>query len=143
MLKQTSTTSILVVIVALLSGTALLLSGITLISMQGCEPEDNPKLTPSLNKLVQAEAWGEVEDFARPGGIELLYDDAGLVSVEVIIECLPGQVEEAAEAAETYGTVGVIYRNMIVVVVPITILTALADEESIEQIRLPEPPEGA
>jgi hypothetical protein len=122
-----------------------LLSVFAILSVQGCncEPAEHPKLSSMLNKLVQAEWRGEAEEFARPRGIELLYDDTGLVSVEVIIECLPGRVEEAAGAAETYGTVGVISRNMIVVVVPITSLSALADEESIGSIRLPDPPEGA
>ena len=124
--------------------TLLLVSAI--LSVQGCnsEPVEHPKLSSMLNRLVQAEWRGEAEEFTRPRGIELLYDDAGLVSVEVVIECLPEKVEEAAtKAAETYGTVGVIYHNMIVVVVPITSLSALADEESIAQIRLPISPDDA
>ena len=138
MLKQTGIISKLLIIAALLSGIAL-------FSLSGCnsEPEEHPKLSSMLNRLVQAEWRGEAEEFARPRGIELLYDDAGLVSVKVVIECLDGQVEAATKAAETYGTVGVSSRNMIVVVVPITSLPAMADEESIESIRLPISAEGA
>ena len=101
------------------------------------KPEEHPKLSSKLNKLVQAEWRGEAEEFARQGGIELLYDDAGLVSVKVVIECLDGQVEAATKAAEAYGTVGIIYRTSIQVVVPITSLSALADEESVGFVRLP------
>ena len=120
-----------------------LLLSFAVLSVQGCnsEPVEHPKLTPSLNKLIQAEWRGEAEEFARPRDIELLYDDSGLVSVKVVIECLPEKVEEAADAAETYGTVGIIYRTFIQVVVPIASLPALADEESIRSIRWAEPGE--
>ena len=124
--------------------TLLLVSAI--LSVQGCnsEPVEHPKLSSMLNRLVQAEWRGEAEEFTRPRGIELLYDDAGLVSVEVVIECLPEKVEEAAtKAAETYGTVGAVVSRGISAIVPITSLPALADEESIAHIRLPISAEGA
>jgi len=96
-----------------------------------------------LDKLVQAEWRGEAEEFARPRGIELLYNDAGLVSVEVEIECLPEKVEKAAEVVGTYGTVGVVASRSISAIVPIASLSALANEENIEHIRLPISAEGA
>jgi hypothetical protein len=107
------------------------------------EPEENPKLDPSLNQLAQAYRWGEVEEFAYRNCIDLLYDDAGLLSVEVEIDCVPGQVEAAITAAKTYGTVEGSYLYMIVAVVPVTSLAALADEESVEFVRIPEYAEGA
>ena len=97
-----------------------------------------PKLDSYLNRLVLAEERGEAEDFAQLRRIELLYDDAGLVSVEVEIECVPGQVKAATEVVGSYGTVGVIASRSMVVIVPITKLTALAKEESIDLIRRPE-----
>ena len=110
-----------------------------ILPVQGCncEPAEHPKLSSMLNKLVQAEWRGEAEEFARPRNIELLHDEAGLVSVKVVIEYLDGQVEAATKTAEAYGTVGIIYRTSIQVVVPIASLPALADEKSIEHIRLP------
>ena len=112
-----------------------------ILFMQGCncEPAEHPKLSSMLNKLVQAEWRGEAEDFARPRNIELLYDDAGLVSVEVEIVCLPEKVEEAAEVVGTYGTLGVVASGSMVAIVPIASLPALADEEIIRHIRLPDP----
>ena len=111
------------------------------IPIQGCNSAtDNgkQKLSSILNKLVQAEERGEVEEFAHQKGIELLYDDAGLVSVRVEIDCESGQVEAAIKVIETYGTVEVSYLDTVQAVVPITSLAALADaEESIVLIRLP------
>ena len=97
------------------------------------EPEErNPKLGSHLNQLIRAEERGEAESFASRRDIELIDG-----SVRVTIECVPGQVEAAAEAAGGLGTVGLIYRNHVQAVVPITSLTTLADEESIRFIQLP------
>ena len=131
MQEQIRTTRNLIIIV-------VLLSGIALFPMPGCEPEDNPKLSDKLNQLLQSYRQGEVEEFSLLRNIELLHDDAGLVSVKVVIHCFSGQVEVATKAAETYGTVGITYRTSIQVVVPLNRLSALADEESIEYIELPE-----
>jgi len=141
MLKQTGIISKLLIIATLLSGIALLFSGIALLSLRGCEPEDNPKLSSILNKLIQAEEQGEADEFARPRGIELLYDDAGLVSVRVEIHCSPEKVEEAAEVVGTYGTVEIVISRGVQAIVPIASLPALADEESIRSIRWAEPGE--
>jgi hypothetical protein len=134
--KEAKITSRLLIIAALLSGIALLL-------MPGCEPKDNPKLSPDLNGLVQAEWRGEAEEFAHRNCIELLDGDSGLVSVEVEIDCAPGQVDAAIKAAETYGTVESNYLYMILAVVPVNKLTALAKDKSIELVRIPEYAEGA
>jgi len=126
MLKQTSTTSILLIIAALLSGIAAL-------SLPGCEPGENPGLSNKLNRLVQAYRQGEVEEFTRQRGTETIDG-----SVRVIIECVPGQVEAAAEAATDAGAQQVRSRdNLVKALVPIANLTALDEVESIHLIRLP------
>ena len=100
----------------------------------------HPKLASHLNRLILAEEQGEAEAFARPRNIKLVNGN-----VRVSIECVPGQVEEAAKAVSALGTVELIARfsNGIQAVVPITSLTALADEESIRFIGLPVPPDPA
>jgi hypothetical protein len=139
MLKQTRTIFSLLIITGLLSG-------IVTISMLGCnnnqaaetsEPEENPKLSSYLNRLVQAEERGEAEEFAQQKGIELLYDNTGPVSVRVTIHCSPGQVGTATKVTENYGTIEAKYLDMIQAVIPITSLVTLANEESIAFIRLP------
>ena len=93
----------------------------------------NPKLDSQLNQLVLAERRGEAASFAEQSNIELV-DGA----VRVIIECVPGQLEAATEAASALGVVETSYRNLLQVVVPITSLTTLADAASIHFIRLPQ-----
>jgi hypothetical protein len=95
-----------------------------------------PKLDSQLNQLVDAESRGEVTSFAEQSRIELV-DGA----VRVIIECIPGELEAATEAATNVGAkVETSYRNLLQVVVPITSLTTLADAESIHFIRSPQYP---
>ena len=154
MLKQTRIVIKLIIVVALLSSIGLSSCVpptaaaeeeekhpdiIDITRLQPYEKREKiyPKLSSMLDRLVEAEEQGEAEEFARPRGIELLYDDAGLVSVRVLIQCSPEKVEEAAEVVGTYGTVGVVASRSISAIVPIASLPALADEESIEQIRLP------
>jgi hypothetical protein len=95
-----------------------------------------PKLSSLLNRLVQAEEQGEAEEFARIRDIELI--DGG---VTVIINCVPGQCEAAAEATTRAGGKDVRVSNHFdwvhAVAVPITSLVALSEEESISSIRLP------
>ena len=96
----------------------------------------NPKLDSQLNQLVRAERNGEATSFAEQSSIELV-DGA----VRVIIECVPGELEAATEAATNAGAkLETSYRNLLQVVVPITSLTTLADAESIHFIRLPQYP---
>ena len=96
----------------------------------------NPKLDSQLNQLVLAEAHGEAASFAQQHNIELVNG-----SVRVIIECIPGQLEAAAEAATSAGAkLEASYDNLLQVVVPVTSLNALADAESIRFIRLPQEP---
>ena len=96
----------------------------------------NPKLDSQLNQLVDAEEHGEAASFAAQSDIELV-DGA----VRVIIECLPGQLEAATEAATNAGAkLETSYDNLLQVVVPITNLTTLADAASIHFIRLPQHP---
>ncbi len=137
----------------------LLLSGIILLSIPACtsnrdgaalpppegptevnvpkiEPREkgNPKLGSHLWDIIEAESQGEAESFASGrDNIELV--DGG---VRVIIECVPGQVEAAAEAATNAGAkLETSYKNWLQAVVPITSLTALAEAESIRFIRVP------
>ncbi len=66
---------------------------------------------------------------------------ATLGSVRVIIECVPGQLEAASEAATNAGAkLEASYENLLQVVVPVASLSTLADAVSIHFIRLPQQP---
>ena len=96
----------------------------------------NPKLDSQLNQLVRAERLGEADSFAEQSNIELING-----SVSVIIECVPGQVDDATVAATNAGArLETSYKDLLQVVVPITSLTTLTDAESIHLIRLPQYP---
>lgn len=96
----------------------------------------HPKLDSQLNQLVSAEAHGEAVLFAEQSNIELVNTD-----VRVIIECVPGQLEAATEAATSAGAkLEASYDDLLQVVVPITRLGTLADASSIHFIRLPQQP---
>jgi len=96
----------------------------------------HPKLDSQLNQLVSAESRGEAASFAEQSDIELVDG-----SIRVIIECVPGQIEAATEAATNAGAkLETSYDNLLQVVVPITSLTTLADAKSIRFIRLPQYP---
>ena len=96
----------------------------------------NPKLDSQLNQLVRAERLGEADSFAEQSNIELING-----SVRVIIECVPGQVDDATGAATNAGArLETSYKDLLQVVVPITSLTTLTDAESIHLIRLPQYP---
>ena len=96
----------------------------------------HPKLDSQLNQLVSAESRGEAASFAEQSDIELVDG-----RVRVIIECVPGQLEAATEAATNAGAkLETSYDNLLQVVVPITSLTTLADAASIRFIRLPQYP---
>ncbi len=93
----------------------------------------HPKLDSQLNRLVNAERNGEAASFAEQSDIGLFNG-----SVRVIIECVPGQLEAATEAATNAGArVETSHDNLLQVVVPITSLSTLADAASIRFIRLP------
>jgi len=96
----------------------------------------NPKLDSQLNQLIQAENLGNAEAFAQQSNIELVYG-----AVRVIIECFPGQLESATEAATNAGAeLETRYDNLLQALAPIASLTTLANEESIRFIRLPQQP---
>ncbi len=96
----------------------------------------NPNLDSQLNQLVRAEMRGEAASFAQQSNIELVDGN-----VRVIIECVPGQLDAATEAAIALGaSVETSYGNLLQVVVPIASLTTLADSPSIHFIRLPQYP---
>ena len=106
------------------------------LSACACNKEVNSRLDFNIKELIQAEKRGEAEEFAQSIDIELVDGS----SVKVIIECVPGQCEAAAEAATRVGAeqVGIKeHLNIVRAVVPITRLTTLAKEESIRLIRLP------
>ncbi len=96
----------------------------------------NPKLDSQLNQLIQAEARGETFAFAEQSGIELSGQ-----RVRVIIESLPGRLEEAAQAAANAGAeVETSHDDLLQVMAPVNILNSLAEEASIRLIRLPMTP---
>lgn len=94
----------------------------------------NPKLDSFLNQLIDAEKRGEAESFSRQRNTELVDG-----KVRVQIEAELGQLDAAAKAAAAVGTVELIVKdfNHVQAVVPITSLTALANEESIRFIGNP------
>ena len=129
------------VIISLLIGGSLLFGGQQVAAAEEEEldtsrierPEKgNPKLDSQLNQLVSANTTKRVAAFAEESQIEVAGDN-----VRVIIECLPGQIEDAAEVADDSGIVEASYENLIQVVVPISQLTTLADAPSIRLVRMP------
>ncbi len=129
--------------------TVVLFLFLSVVPMVGCQEQlelpsepvekGNPKLDSQLNQLVRTESRGEAASFAEQSNIELV-DSA----VRVIIECVPGQLEAATEAATNAGAkLETSYDNLLQVVVPITSLTTLADAQSIHFIRLPQYPSPA
>ena len=101
------------------------------------EPKDwNPKLDFHVVELIKAYERGEVEAFASSRGIELRN---GRVLVNV--ESLPGQIEAAKQAALNAGArLGSGHRNSQDIIIPISNLTELSEEESIYKIELPDEP---
>lgn len=96
----------------------------------------NPKLDSQLNQLVAAQAKGEVTAYAQKMNINL--NDG---RIRVVIECVPGQIEVASKAAVSSGAVvETTYENLIQVLIPVANLTALAKNESIKFVRLPQQP---
>jgi len=104
--------------------------------LSGCG-DVSDKLDTHLNSLVDAERRGEAESFAQLALIDLVDG-----SVRVAIECVSGQLDAAVEAAERFGTVEAIaYRaEKLQALIPITSLTTLAREESIQFISDPVKP---
>jgi len=131
----------IIVIVALLIGAVPFMTQptaaddgevVTLSQIELAE-KGNPKLDSQLDQLVRAERRGEAASFARQSDIELVDE-----RVRVIVECVPGQLDAATEAATALGaSVETSYDNLLQAVVPITSLTALADTPSIRLVRVP------
>lgn len=106
------------------------------ISQTELPEKGNPKLDSQLNQLVRAETRGDAALFAEQSDIELIGS-----SVRVIIECVPGQLAVATEAATNAGAnLETSHDDLLQAVVPISSLTTLANEESIHFIRLPQYP---
>ena len=117
----------------------LLVSAVFSLAGCGTNKEDSiNKLDSRLMGLIDAEKKGEIESFAHIAGFELVDG-----SVRVSIECVSGQLDAAVKVAERFGTVEAIaYRaEHVQVLIPITSLTTLAEEESILFIRDIEKPE--
>jgi hypothetical protein len=95
----------------------------------------NPKLDSQLRQLISAEARGEASLYAEQINLELVDNN-----VRVIIECEPGQLEVATQAAVEAGAkLETSYDNLLQVLMPITELDTLADAAGIRFIRLPQP----
>jgi len=126
------------IVAALLLSFAACAPGESIMNLPPSELPDkgNPKLDSQLNQLVRAESRGETASFAEQSDIELVNG-----SVRVIIECAPGQLEAASEAATDAGAkLETTHDNMLQAIVPITCLITLADADSIHFIRLPQHP---
>ena len=133
MIKIRGRLGITSIVVLLVSISVLVLAPVACTSG---EDKGNPKLDSQLNQLVDAERRGEAASFAEQSGLELVNE-----SVRVIIECVPGELEVAAEAATDAGArLETSHDDLLQVVVPITSLITLADEPSIRFIRLPQYP---
>ncbi len=99
--------------------------------------EWNHKLDTSLNQLVFAETRGETEAYAARHAIELVDG-----SIRVVIDGRPEELSATVKTAARYGTVetkGRITGN-VRVLIPITSLRALTEEENIRKVRVPEKP---
>lgn len=136
--------SITTILLLLVSVSVLVLAQISCDSSQettnpqplGSADKGNPKLDSQLNQLVSAEMRGEAVQFAEQRNIELVN-----TGIRVIIECVPGQFDAAAEAATNVGgKLEASYENLLQLVVPITELNNLAGATSIHFIRLPQQP---
>ena len=133
----TTITMLLLVSVLILFPTACTSSQDTVPPPSPSLPEKgNPKLDSALNQLVSAERRGEAASFAKQTNITLVNGD-----VRVVIECVPGQLEAATEAATNAGAkIEADYKDLLQVTVPVASLSTLADAESIHFIRLPQQP---
>lgn len=123
---------------------SVILLTVVSLFLPGCA-EDEPlaesnsevpaKLSYHLEQLVLAEEQGEAEEFNRQRDIKLVDGN-----IKVFIYYVPGQREDAADAATKVAT-GEVYRskysNWVSATVPITSLMALTAEESISSIKLP------
>lgn len=106
-----------------------------LLLIPACISNPNTKLDSHLLDLIEAEKRGEAESFAQQRNIELVDG-----SVWVIIECVPGQTENAASAATNAGATQVRSRsddNLVKALVPITNLNSLANDNNILKIERP------
>ena len=98
----------------------------------------NPKLDSQLNQLVLAQKSEKAAGPAQESNIELIDGN-----VRVIVECSPGQIDSAAEAADDLGIVETSYDNLLQVLVPVSQLPALADTAGIRFVRMPWHPVAA
>jgi hypothetical protein len=126
-----------ITLLVLVTVTITCTSGDNTIILPSVSPEKgNPKLDSQLNQLVTAEKRGELDSFAKQNNIALV--DGG---VRVIIECVAGQLEKATEVAiAARAKQESSYDNLLQVVLPVTSLSSLSEEDSIYLIRLPQPP---
>lgn len=93
---------------------------------------ESSKLSSQLVHLVQAEEQGKVASFAEQNAIDLVGS-----RVRVIVEVIPGQIDDATRAAAGFGEVEASYDDMLQMMVPIGRLTALAEGPGIRLVRLP------
>lgn len=142
MLNQIRIILSLIIITALLLSSALTFGGQPAAAAGGEEldltqvelaEKGDPKLESRLNQLVSAESRKQAASFAQQSNIELVDK-----KVRVIVECAPGLLNAASQAARALGaSVETSYRNRLQVLVPITSLTALANTPAARFVRLP------
>ncbi len=129
---------VIILIIAVISGISLALSGCASTATNNVTPtipvdKGNPKLDSQLNGLIKAETDGEAENFAVEHSIDIA---GGKVRVE--IDCEISRIEEVSAAVRQYGgIVEASYKNLLQAVVPVSALESLTEETGIRSIRLP------
>jgi len=95
----------------------------------------NPKLDSQLNRLASTATARRSHSLAQESNVNLVDG-----KVRVIVECQPGQIDDAAKMAGDLGIIETTYGNLLQVIIPATSLSALADTRSIDFVRLPQQP---
>ena len=91
------------------------------------------KLDSQLNQLIEAAKHGEQASFAQLHNIEIKNGN-----IRVVIECVPGRLEDVKKAAIDIGAeVEATFEDLLQVSASMDSLTALAKDENIKFIRLP------
>jgi len=91
-----------------------------------------PKLDSQLSQMVEAQAHGRPQASAMEGQADMPEDQ-----VMVVVECLPGQTDTAAQAASEFGVVEASYGDLLQMTVPVANLAALVNSPDVIRVRLP------
>jgi len=91
-----------------------------------------PKLDSHLNQIVSAESDEAALRLAQESSIRVVED-----SVQVIIEALPGQFDNASGTTASLGTIETSHGDFIQALVPVSQLATLANSAGIRFVRTP------